>query len=130
MFPLTPKIKKKAGLLDSAVKQIAGPGLKGVGRALFSPGEFVHNVGGNGQNNVLGSLALAGVGAGAGAAYHHGRRALYNTPEENAEEDESGHKTLMKRMLVPGIGAGVLGGVQSSLFDTRYKDLAAGVPSV
>ena len=110
----------------SPFKWAAGPGAQALQRGLFAPGEFVHNVGGG--NNLLGSLALGGLGAGAGAAYHLGRRALYNTADENAAEDEQGLKPLLTRMAIPGLAAGVLGGAQSSLFDEHYKDLAAGVP--
>lgn len=110
-------------------KWAVGPGARGLQRAAFSPGEFVHNVGGGGENNVLGSLALAGLGAGAGAAYHVGRRALYNTPEENEEENAQGLRPLLTRMGLPALGLGVLGGSQASLFDNHYKDLAAGVPA-
>lgn len=112
----------------SPFKWALGPGVQGLQRAAFSPGEFVHTVGGGGQHNILGSLALSGIGAGAGAAYHYGRRALYNTPEENAQEDEQGPSLLLRRMAIPGLAAGTLGGAQSSLFDEHYKDLAAGVP--
>lgn len=120
------RLEKKADF--SPFKWAVGPGAQGLQRAAFSPGEFVHNVGGGGQNNLLGSLALGGLGAGAGAAYHYGRRALYNTQDENLEEDEQGPKVLARRMALPGLAAGLLGGMQSSLFDEHYKDLAAGVP--
>lgn len=113
--------------LDQSFKGAVGPGAHALQRAAFSPGEFVHRAGGGGANNFLGSLALGGLGAGAGALYHVGRRALYNTQEENDMEDEQGG-TLFKRMAIPGLAAGVLGGVQSSLFDNHYKDLAAGIP--
>ena len=48
--------------------------------------------------------------------------------EENAQEDEQGPSLLLRRMAIPGLAAGTLGGAQSSLFDEHYKDLAAGVP--
>ena len=70
--------------------------------------------------------AAAGVGAGAGAAYHYGKRNLYNTEEETADEDARGGNPLLRRMALPGLAAGLLGGAQSSLFDNQYKLLASG----
>lgn len=52
---------------------------------------------------------LFGLGAaGLGMLYHIGRRQFYNTPEENAQE---GLKTILKRVLLPGLlvtGSGYL----------------------
>lgn len=110
---------------SSPFEWAAGPGAHALQRALFAPGEFVHRMGGGGQNNFLGSLAAAGVGAGAGAAYHLGKRTLYNTPEEN-EEESSGKRPLLRRMAIPALAAGLLGGAQSSLFDKQYSLLESG----
>ena len=55
------------------------------------------------------SLERAGVaglaGAGVGAGYHALKRKLYNTPEENAEEDQDPN-TLLRRMATPAAVAG------------------------
>ena len=55
------------------------------------------------------SAALSGImglgGAGLGAAYHYGKRHLYNTPEENAREDENPN-TLQNRMIAPALALG------------------------
>lgn len=60
--------------------------------------------------------ARAGLGAGAGALYHIGRQKFYNTEAENAEEN-SDNRTLLRRILLPGVGLPVVGGLQRSLFN-------------
>ena len=104
----------------------AGPGAHALQRAVFAPGEFVHRLGNRGQHNFLGALGAAGVGAGVGAAYHFGKRNLYNTPEENADEDMRGGHPLLRRMAIPALGAGVIGGAQASVFDNPYKLVESG----
>jgi len=104
----------------------AGPGAHALQRLAFSPGELVHRLGDGGKNNFLGALGAAGLGAGAGAAYHLGKRTLYNTEDENQMEDEQGSKPLLRRMLTPALAAGVIGGAQSSLFDNQYNLLESG----
>ena len=110
----------------SPFKWAAGPGAHALQRGLFSPGELAFRAGGNGEHPILGALASGGVGAGLGAAYHYGKRNLYNTDEENAQEDEQGVKPLLKRMLIPGAGLGLLGGIQSSVFKPQYQDIVSG----
>lgn len=116
---------KTAGIgttLDNAFKWSMGPGLDGAKRVAFSPGEFVHKF----DSKPLGALALGGIGALGGAGYHYGRRALYNTPEENEAENMEGNKTLLRRMLLPGAALGLMGGAQRSLFPDYYLDQQAG----
>ncbi len=96
-----------------------------VQRALFSPGELVHNLGG-GTDTLAGALGAGLVGAGGGAAYHLGRRSFYNTDEENEDEDAQGKGVLLKRMLLPALGLGAVGASQASLFPEMYKGLSAG----
>lgn len=55
------------------------------------------------------------AGGGLGAAYHVARQNLYNTDEENAEEN-SDNKTVLRRILFPAAGMGIVGGVQRALF--------------
>lgn len=52
------------------------------------------------------ALMAGGLGAGAGAAYHYGKKHLYNTPEEN-EQEEQDPNLLLKRMAIPGAGMAV-----------------------
>lgn len=110
----------------SPLKWLAGPGAHGLQRALMSPGEGAFHIADRGANPLLGMAGMAGIGAGAGALYHLGRRTLYNTPEENAEEDEQGMKPLLRRMAVPALGLGGVSGLQASLFNNHYNDLASG----
>ena len=60
-----------------------------------------------GLGRAVTNAGVAGLaGAGIGAGYHQLKRHLYNTPEENAQEDAEGDK-LTKRMLM---GGGVMAG--------------------
>ena len=110
----------------SPFKWAAGSGVRGLQRTLQAPGEAAFRLGGNGESPVLGALGTAALGAGAGGLYHLGKRHLYNTPEENAEEDEQGSKPLLRRTMLPAALAGLLGGGQASLFQDRYRDLTSG----
>ena len=120
---------KIAGGLDAAFKWSVSSLPQAIQRGVMAPGEAVHRMGGSSGTtggSLQGMAGLAGLGALGGLGYHVGRRALYNTSEENAAEDEQGKKLVLKRMLVPAAGLGVLGGLQQSMLPEQYKDIAAG----
>lgn len=66
------------------------------------------------------------MGAGLGGAYHLGRRALYNTPEEN-EEENADPRTALRRVVLPALAFTGLGYLQPDLMGPNYyNSLAAG----
>jgi hypothetical protein len=65
------------------------------------------------------------LGAGAGGLYHGLRQSIYNTPEENAEENDD-PRTLLRRVLLPGVGLAGLGALQQNMFPNYYKALEKG----
>lgn len=109
----------------SPFKWAAGSGAHALQRGVMSPGEGVFNIGG-GNSVPMGMAGMAALGGAGGLAYHLGKKHLYNTQEENEQEKEQGNKHLLRRMLIPAAGLSLLGGAQASLFDTHYRDLAAG----
>lgn len=90
MLGMEDTLKKKASVGEFLGDSLHN-GLNGLDRLLLLP---AHNPG---------LAALAGGTAGAG--YHFGKKYLYNTPEEN--EDEQGIGKLLARTAIP---AGLLGG--------------------
>lgn len=63
-------------------------------------------------------LASAGIGLGLGAAYDIGRRTLYNTDEENAQET-TGQR--LARYAIPTLGLGIAGAGLRGLAPNTYK---------
>ena len=92
--------KEKAAILKFA----DAPWYDPVAMAGRASDGIVHGVGEVGRDPIL----SAGVGAGAGLLYDQLKRNLYNTEEEN-EKETLGDRA--KRVLIPGVGAGVLGGI-------------------
>jgi hypothetical protein len=64
-------------------------------------------------------------GAGLGGLYHGARQSLYNTPEENAEEN-SDPRTLLRRMGIPAAGLAAAGALQRNAFPNYYSALTEG----
>jgi hypothetical protein len=64
-------------------------------------------------------LMSAGVGLLGGAAYDLGKRHLYNTPEENAEETTIDR---LKRYLIPSAGLGLMGAMAKGTFPKYYSE--------
>lgn len=122
------KKEKQAGSLGDNIMSLGSKLPNIFQRVVQYPGEVTNNIehelGNGGVNSLLAPAATGALGALGGAGYHFGRRALYNTQEENEEEDQD--NTLLKRMLIPGLGGAMVGGVESSLFNKRYEDLRAG----
>mgnify|MGYP000202133133 FL=1 len=96
-------MKDKLAFLDSVMK-----GIHHTGNFLT---DSVASIGKN-------PLASAGVGLGLGAAYDLGRRAFYNTEEENTQE--TGQQRLT-RYLAPSLGLGLSGMAMNNLMPNRYK---------
>ncbi len=109
------ELLKQAGLgsdLNHSAGQLLSRGLNGAVTGLMAPGRLGTSID---TGAVPPALAAAGLGAGAGALYHMGKRTLYNTPEENDEEDANGHP-LLRRMLLPGLGLGLMNSAERSMF--------------
>lgn len=77
-------------------------------------------------SGLSGGLGAAAIGAGAGGAYHLGKRYLYNTREENEEEAEEGWTTPLKRIGLPALAALGVSASQGSLFPKYYQHAAIG----
>lgn len=91
------------GLLDSLAKGIDSVGRKAI-NGFMTPGHDPYKA--------------MGLGVLAGGAYDLAKRNLYNTDEENAEESPL---QRISRILAPGLAAGGVGAVTSSLFPNYYK---------
>lgn len=61
-------------------------------------------------------LLYGAAAAGLGGLYHGVKRNLYNTKEENEEEDQNNPHALLKRTLIPGLGVAGLGLAEKNLF--------------
>ena len=90
-------------LLDSSIKGIDWLGRKAI-NGIMAPG--------------VDPLRAAGIGLAGGAAYDIGKRWLYNTPEENAEENPTAR---ILRYVAPAALLGGLGAATRSTF-TNYYD--------
>lgn len=91
-------------ILDGAVKGVDHLG-RGAINTLMQPGRN--------------PLQAAGLGLAAGATYDIGRRALYNTHDENANESFSQRAA---RYLAPTLAMGGLGMATQSVFPEYYKN--------
>lgn len=101
---------KQAGLLgdlNHSAGQMLTRGLNAGVTTAMAPGRIPSMLG------APSPLVAAALGAGAGGLYHLGRQAFYNTPEENQQEDG---KTLLKRMLIPAAGLGLMNASEKSIF--------------
>lgn len=98
------KSAEESGIMDKIVGGLTGT-FKGGVRAVMETG--------------VDPLASAGVGLLGGAAYDMGKRHLYNSPEENAEETKMDR---LKRYLIPSIGLGLTGGLLKGTFSKYYDD--------
>ncbi len=85
--------------------------LKGVHSGAGMLGDGIRSLGNN-------PMASAGVGLGLGATYDLGRRAFYNTEEEN--EQESGFQRLM-RYALPTAALGGTGAAMKMMAPNTYK---------
>jgi hypothetical protein len=109
------ELLKQAGIgqdFNLAAGQGLTRGLNGVVTGLMAPGRLGTSID---TGPINPALAAAGIGAGAGALYHFGKRTLYNTPEENEEEDATGHP-LLRRMAIPAVGLGLMNSAQRGIF--------------
>lgn len=70
-------------------------------------------------------LLSAGIGGAAGLGYHVAKRKLYNTDEENADEDSEGYLPLLKRIGIPAAGLGLTGLLESTITPPYYAGGAA-----
>jgi len=134
--PVVPSInveqfQKAAFDLNRAAGQATIGLANGLVRLGLSPGEVrvpFTNASGPGPRGWewKDALMAGGLGAGAGAAYHYGKKHLYNTPEEN-EQEEQNPNLLLTRMAIPGAGMAVANAGMNSLLthpenDTGYYD--------
>jgi hypothetical protein len=115
ILPVDPEAVKK-GMEENLDKtanlnQLLGTGMEnginGLQDLLFAPREN--------------PMAAAGIGALGGLGYDLGKRVLYNSPEENANE---GIGTTLKRMAIPAAGLGALGGIESNLMNHKPNHIA------
>lgn len=115
----SPKNKKKSAEIDlEAFKQgltdkvaLLDSLLQGIHHGANALTDGVRSLGNN-------PLASAGVGLALGGTYDLGRRALYNTQEEN--DQETGLQRL-SRYAIPSLGLGLTGGALSALAPNTYK---------
>lgn len=114
----SPKIKKKQADLDKSLftrelnkTAIIDSLVKGFHHGANYLSDGIASIGKN-------PLASAGVGLGLGATYDLGRRAFYNSDEEN--EQETGGQRL-SRYMIPSLGLGLTGGLMNSLMPNRYQ---------
>lgn len=98
------KSAEEGGFMDKLVGGIAEGG-RGAIRGVMSTG---HD-----------PMMAAGVGLLGGAAYDLGKRHLYNTPEENAEETVMDR---LKRYLIPSVGLGLAGAMTKGTFPKYYSE--------
>lgn len=112
--------KKEANFVDD-VGGMGYRGMHGLEHLLRSPGSAV-NIG---PVKIPGVLAAAGAGALAGTGYHLGKKYLYNTPEENAQEAEEGIMPALKRILYPTAALGGMAALNKSLASKYYDDTDA-----
>lgn len=116
----SPKLKKKAE--DETYMDAFKQGMRDKLAFLDSLTKGIHHAGNFltdatlsvGKNPML----SAGVGLGLGAAYDLGKRTLYNSDEENAQE--TGQQRL-SRYLIPSLGLGLSGAAMQNLVPQRYK---------
>ena len=71
-------------------------------------------------------IATGALGGLAGLAYHLGKRKLYNTDEENQEEDTQGVMPLLKRVGIPALGGAAVGALERGFTPSYYEDIANG----
>jgi hypothetical protein len=107
-------LKKKSEVIPNAINSGY--------HALMTPGVRLPGL----ENSPwLDFLGKAGIGAGLGGAYHIGRQALFNTDEENAQENAD-KTTLLKRLGIPAAALGVGSAMQHNLFGNYYLDRQLG----
>jgi len=75
-----------------------------------------------GSSTYAPALASA-TGALGGAAYHFGKRHLYNTDAENEQEDQENPNAMLKRIAIPAVGLGALGLAEQNLAGPSYQAL-------
>jgi hypothetical protein len=97
------------GALDTAVN---APGVM-----LNAPGRIGDsNPGDDTLGQTLGNAGKAGLlGAGLGLGYHGIKQHFFNTPEENANENQS-KTTMLRRMLLPGLALGGANAISRTTF--------------